>query len=1284
MGKLGKLGSLSRISASLVAAVVFAAVLVLLFSSFGTGQQGPPPCPWAPALTGSFVLHGNVLNSSFHNATTNSTSTWNASVNVSIYNMSFSQFGEPQTTFINQTTTNASSGNFTLNVGPGSCMALYTVKVVAYNATSWNAWEVGPTLPPVPMGALMAFLDNSTIYLQPAVTFYLTAWNGSAMVNFSNLVFDDALGFPISEDFMTLRFNTTIVVPRAKNYTIMVMRPPQFNPGDPNPFNLALPPQTIVVNNISNFSEDLKEIVLSFNKSLAFSMNVISGNITVEGNSTAVNITQLLVKLGVAGMVPPNSDLQISGGNVINQTPPGTGNYAANYSAVVMGSASGIYQILEVYGANATATSSGGGEYFAYFSNFTVTGNIAHNLTLKRLAGNYSSVSSGSTTLNASFVKINISDANGLPLDDAHTEIKVDMVGHRSVFPTFRYMVDQLSGGIVSLPILNDSNATLLIFNRQFAPMKVKLNITNASKEPNGIIRVTLNTFKPKKFNANGSSEQFSGALAGNYKLTFMRNSQACNVFNASVDSCRLFPNDFDAGGFNPLKVMATGKVNLLMEINTTGVKVYFIGVDMLASGPPEASMSDSALRADTNGTSYQELFKFGSAAPNIYDKVLVGMPYNYSRLDDSQQINFTIKELFDDTGSLAWNSTQNQNAQSVPSDWSDYNASWFNTTSGGMPCVGSGGNDTSTSKCYINTSTNYVWINLPHFSDGSGGPQGSDSTPPAAPALVNISATIGGNVVINWTDVPSETGESYIIFRSASNISTLWNNLTNYSDINYVINITNLTSAARIGEGVQTYIDNTTLNGSIFYYAVAAVDATGNLQNSSSGGGVNLSSVFNRYNATVNDTVMPRSALNITITTSDTSVTITWLNVTQDVNGEADSFNLTYQIYRSAANETNVNLAAGNNVTQANLTTFVKSVSGTTNSTSVSGFVKGTYHFAVVPADDGGNVNFTVFVPSKGPFGNYANISVTPSASTGSSPGSSPGGGGGGGGTPAPDAGIKVSKKWDVMPAGTSTMSISKEEISFKNLDITTVNSASNVELTVTKLATSPTVKREVQGKVYQYIKIDKANLKDTDVSEVKIEFKVEKKWFDQNSGSIKNIVLQRYFNDLWTSLDTVYKRSDTTDNYFEATSPGLSLFAVVLKPAAASSAAETAAAAGPVNVSAAAGNVSGNETGEAGKGKGGTGKTLLFVIIGLVVAAIGGGAFFIIKKKGGGMGGGFSFPNPFSKLGKGGRGSGRGGKGKSRDAEEAAEIVREYESQRSERSQQQDQRGRPPEAFN
>ncbi len=1262
MDRAGKL-RIMGISASTALLAAFIAVFAIYFSSSARGGEVSMGCPFSgEGGTGSFVLHGTVLNSSFHNATTNATQ-WNASVNVSVYNMTFSNFGEPQKTFVNYTTTTTMNGSFSIGISSGSCAAMYTITTVAYNVSSWNAWEIGPSLPPLPAIALLTFFDNSTIYLQPAATLNITAYNLTDAnpynnISFNYVLFDDSLGFPLAENFQTLAWNASVVVPRSKNYTIMMMRSHQQ--GQQNPFSTALPPQSFRLQNISNYSNS--EYRIAIDKNLSFDMFTISGNISIEGNSTPVNVSQILVKLGIAGMVPPNSDVNIPGGTVINQTSGGE-QHVANYSISTMGSSSGIYQILEFYGANSTSAGPGTGDYFAYFSNFTVSSNMIHNVTLKRLAGNYSEVS-GFTNLNTSFVTVNITDSNNQPLSDAHLELKVDMVGHKTVFPTFRYMVDQLSGGLMRLPMLNDSNATLLVYNRQYAPLKFKINITNASREPNGIIHLTMNAFKPRKFNPDGSKSEFSGSLASSFKLTFLRNSGACNVFNVSVDSCRLFPEDFDGAAFNPLKVMATGKVNILSEINTTGVKVYFIGVDMIASGPPEASISDSALRKDTNGSSFQELFKFGSVAPNIYDVVVVGMPYNYSRIDDSQPINFTIKELFDDTGNMVWNSSSFPNGQSIPDAWSDYNVSFFNVSSGGLPCLkdADSANLTNTT-CFVNTTTNYLWVKLPHFSDGSGGPSGSDATPPAAPAVVNVSAVLSGNVMINWTDVPSETGESYLIFRSVTNISRFWNNLTNYT-----ANFTNITSISGVGEGVQTYVDNATLNGTIYFYFVAAVDASGNLQNATPQGGINLSSSYGANNVTVNDSVIPRVPDNLTATTSGSTVTLYWRNVTQDVSGGSDWFNITYYVYKSDANQS-VNISG--NVTLANITGFVKSIA--TNTTSVTGLANGVYHFAIVTADDGGNVNLSV-TPL-----NYVNISVTPSSSSSSSSssGSSSGGGSGGGSNTPTSEGTKVSKRWDSLPAGIATMTIGKDDISFKSIDITVDTPRTGVDITVTALAEPPVVKRAVQGKVYQYIKIDKTGLVDSDVTQVKVEFKIEKKWFDANNGNVKNVVLQRYTSDLWTSLTTTYLRSDVTYQYFQATSPGLSIFAVVLK--------QTDSLAGKTtevlpNQDNAPGNESlENEAADAGEAAAkakGRKKLALFAVIAIVIAAALAGAFFLVRKKGGGI----SIPNP---LGKFKRSAQAKTAAKSED-EEAAKIVKEYESQAPARRQEQDQRGRPPEAFN
>ncbi|MBI2143429.1 PGF-pre-PGF domain-containing protein [Candidatus Woesearchaeota archaeon] len=1306
MGKFRKLGSfISSPTAVLVAAVFVAvAVLFLSLSAVEGLEEGDFACS-----NGSFLLRGTVMNSSFMEATTNVSGLLNRSVNISVYNMSFGSFGGKSLSYVNSTFTNATTGNFSLGIrtlgDPNAnaaantqvdCGQIYLIKVFYYNTSqssnpnTWVVEEMGPAFPVVPKPALTRFFDNSTIYLQPAATINITAVNQSHNISFNYAIFDDTLGYPVAESFDSKLFNATAVLLRSRNYTIMMMVTPDFtNPGD---FSTAAPPQSVAINNISLYNGT--NYVVQINKNLSFSQFTIAGNISVVGNTTPVNVSNILVKLSFGGMLPPNSVLSLPNGisisNLSSVLSSSSGSMIANYTTVVMGSGSGIDQVLEFFASN-TTSSANNTQYFYAIQNFTVTKSLSSNVTnvtLMQLAGNFSSQTQGGLSVPTSYVRINLTDSTGRPLTEAHTEVTVDNVGNVSglgPLPQFRYMLDQLSGGVASLPLRLDSNATIKVYSRRYAPLQYKLNLTNASREVNGLIRVTVNTFKPEKRLANGSVDDFSGAKGGNVKVTFMRNTYDCNSPNASVSSCRV-GRDFAGGNFDPMAAMFAGKTNVVMELNSTGIILQFLGADMMASGPPDSSMSDSA-SSSQNGSTLQQAWRFGSVAPKVYDKVLIGVPYNQSLVtENATKINVTLKTLFDDSWNMVWNSSTD-NISSVPSEWSDYNQTWFNATRGGMPCVFDiGYNDTNfTQGCIVNTSTNYVWIVLPHFTGGDDNILQSDTTPPAAPTPVNFTATPSGTVMINWTDSSGETGESYIVYRSAFNITNATFGgpggvyISNYTGIN----ITNLTATTRVPEGVQFFIDNTTLNGSVFFYAVAAVDATGNLQNVT-GSQVNISSSPG-YNVTVNDTVMPKSIGNLTLTTSDTSVTLTWLNVTQDVSGRSDFYNLTYYVYRSGANESNVFLGNGSNnspnIAGSNMS-FVKTVPGTSNSTTISGHVKGTYHFAVTTADDGGRENVSIFIQGSGPIANYGNISVTPSASSSSSSSSSSSGGGSGGGTPPVSEGVKVSKKWDALPAGTATLGITKAEIGFTTIDFTTSAAASNVEITVTKLANTPTVKRDVQGKVYQYIRIDKVNLREADVPSAKIEFKVEKKWFDQNSGSIKNIVLQRYFNDLWTTLDTTYLRADETHQFFEATSPGLSIFAIVLKTVEEKKAAVNET---PVNISGAgSGNESETNATAAGKKAGGAGSNALLVALVIVVmAAIGGGAFFVIKKKGGG---GFSFPNP---LGRFRRGMG-GGKARSKpgEEEEAAEIVKEYEAQRSERVQQQprqqDQRGRPPEAFN
>ncbi len=175
---------------------------------------------------------------------------------------------------------------------------------------------------------------------------------------------------------------------------------------------------------------------------------------------------------------------------------------------------------------------------------------------------------------------------------------------------------------------------------------------------------------------------------------------------------------------------------------------------------------------------------------------------------------------------------------------------------------------------------------------------------------------------------------------------------------------------------------------------------------------------------------------------------------------------------------------------------------------------------------------------------GNNANAfstTVTATASSSSSSSSSSGGGGGGG------ASVTVSKKLTINPGKAEVVKISQEDIGLKEILISVKNKAVNVEIKVSKLDGAPaSVTREVTGKVYQYLEINKTNLTDDNLDPVKLKFTVDKSWLTNNSLDVSTVALSRYSNGEWNKLFTKQTSEDAKSYYFESESPGLSVFAI------------------------------------------------------------------------------------------------------------------------------------------
>jgi len=129
---------------------------------------------------------------------------------------------------------------------------------------------------------------------------------------------------------------------------------------------------------------------------------------------------------------------------------------------------------------------------------------------------------------------------------------------------------------------------------------------------------------------------------------------------------------------------------------------------------------------------------------------------------------------------------------------------------------------------------------------------------------------------------------------------------------------------------------------------------------------------------------------------------------------------------------------------------------------------------------------------------------------------------------------------------AAAATGTFSFDTVPITEIKVDVKNAVSNVQIAVTKTDTAPaTVSIVAPGVTYAYFNIEKTNIADADVSKVTIKFKVEKSWITDNNIDSGTITLSRYVNGTWVPLTTKLVSSNGY-YYFEAESPGLSVFAV------------------------------------------------------------------------------------------------------------------------------------------
>lgn len=179
------------------------------------------------------------------------------------------------------------------------------------------------------------------------------------------------------------------------------------------------------------------------------------------------------------------------------------------------------------------------------------------------------------------------------------------------------------------------------------------------------------------------------------------------------------------------------------------------------------------------------------------------------------------------------------------------------------------------------------------------------------------------------------------------------------------------------------------------------------------------------------------------------------------------------------------------------------------------------------------------------------------PAASSSSSSSSSGGSSSGSGSASASVGGLSSSSQttsyiWDNLVAGqTGIWNIKTPSVDFASIQFDAAKALSGPQIQVATITSLPKGTEGLDGTVSQYLQVNLFKFTDADLKNVKINFKVLESWLKEKGFKQSDILLFRYDSKAkkWNELPTKYTKSDAKHAFYEATSPGFSLFAIGTK---------------------------------------------------------------------------------------------------------------------------------------
>ena len=171
-----------------------------------------------------------------------------------------------------------------------------------------------------------------------------------------------------------------------------------------------------------------------------------------------------------------------------------------------------------------------------------------------------------------------------------------------------------------------------------------------------------------------------------------------------------------NASRFNPLKALVAGQVDLELKVLSSNVTMRFNNFDMFSTKqPPMFAVMD-----DAKANSSTQNWKLGNfVTKDVYDNVTLIIPYNEGDISESGTFNISILYTEDPSESHQliawWNRSRGDDYNNLTDEFIAYNASRYRDylTTTGINCS----KNNSNYVCFINTSSNELIIEIPHFS---------------------------------------------------------------------------------------------------------------------------------------------------------------------------------------------------------------------------------------------------------------------------------------------------------------------------------------------------------------------------------------------------------------------------------------------------------------------------------------------------------------------------------------------------------------------------------------